>query len=65
MRHRDPNEAELHLARFFDFDEIGFRDFRYFEVYIASATDSDLVGRRALLDFEYARVVAQIPLSDL
>jgi hypothetical protein len=55
-----PNEAELHLARFFDFDEIGPRDFRYLEVYIASATDSELVGRWALLDFEYARVAARI-----
>jgi hypothetical protein len=59
-----PNDAELHLARFFDFDDIGLRDFRYLEVYIASATDSDLVGRWALLDFEYARIVACMPESD-
>jgi hypothetical protein len=52
----DPNDAILLLARFFDFDEIGFRDFRYLQVFIISATDPDLAGRWALLDFNYARL---------
>jgi hypothetical protein len=52
-----PDEATLLLARFFDFDEVGLRDFRYLEVFIAAASvDQEIVGRWALLDFEYARV---------
>lgn len=55
-------EAELLLARFFDFDEIAYRDFRYLEVLIASSTsDPDIAGRWALLDFQYARVLVSEP----
>jgi hypothetical protein len=35
-------DATLLLARFFDFDEVGLRDFRYLEVFISSAEN----GRR-------------------
>ena len=51
------DEAELRLARFFDFDQLDRRDFRYLEVLIARADgDHDLSGRWALLGFEYAKV---------
>jgi hypothetical protein len=52
-------EAELHFARFYDWEEIGYRDFRYVEVLIVSApADPSICGHWALLDFEYARVFA-------
>jgi hypothetical protein len=52
------HEAELRLARFFDFDQLACRDFRYLEVFIASsAREPDIVGRWALLDFEYAKIL--------
>lgn len=57
-------EAELLLARFFDFDQLACRDFRYLEVFIASSDcEPDLVGRWALLDFEYAQVFASEPAA--
>jgi hypothetical protein len=62
-KHIRPNEATLLLARFFDFDEVGVRDFRYLEVFIAAASDPDIVGRWALLDFEYARISVGEPLT--
>lgn len=53
-----PSEIELHLLRFFDFDEIGYRDFRYYEVAIhASSAYPDTVGRAALIEFDHARVL--------
>lgn len=60
-----PEEATLLLARFFDFNEVGQRDFRYLEVFIAAApADQDIVGRWALLDFEYARIsVGESPVK--
>jgi hypothetical protein len=58
------DEAQLLLARFFDFDELTSRDFRYLEVFIASSDrEPDIVGRWALLDFEYARVIVGQPAT--
>ena len=58
------DEAELLFARFFDFDQLTYRDFRYLEVFIASSDrEPDIVGRWALLDFEYARVFAGQPAA--
>ena len=58
------DDAELRLARFFDFDELACRDFRYLEVFIASSNrHPDIVGRWALLDFEYARVFVRQPVA--
>jgi hypothetical protein len=43
-------DGELLFARFFDFDQLACRDFRYLEVFIASsAREPDIVGRWALL----------------
>jgi hypothetical protein len=53
-----PAEVELHLIRFFDFDELGFRDWRYYEVFIhSSATYPDTVGRAALIECKHATVL--------
>ena len=49
-------EADLRMVRLFDFDVLGFRDFRYYMVRIRSAIDSSLVGRAALIDCEYVTV---------
>lgn len=57
-----PQDAELLFARFFDFDEVTYRDFRYLEVLIvSSASEPSICGHWALLDFEYARVFASQP----
>ena len=53
-----PSEVELHLLRFFDFEQLGYRDYRYFEVIIhASAVYPDIIGRAALIEFDHARVL--------
>jgi hypothetical protein len=53
-----PEEVELHLLRFFDFDELGYRDFRYFEVVIHTSTKyPEIVGRAALIEVEHAKVL--------
>jgi hypothetical protein len=58
------DEAELLFARFFDFDQLACRDFRYLEVFIASsAREADIVGRWALLDFDYAKVLVGQPAA--
>ena len=50
-------DARLRFARFFDFDVLGFRDFRYCEVVIdASVAEPDLADRWALIEFEHVRV---------
>ena len=57
-----PQDAELFFARFFDFDERTYRDFRYLEVLIvSSADDPGICDHWALLDFAYARVFASRP----
>jgi hypothetical protein len=53
-----PEEVELNLLRFFDFDKLGYRDFRYFEVVVhASAKYPDIIGRAALIEVEHAKVL--------
>jgi hypothetical protein len=59
-----PGDVELHLLRFFDFDELDFRDFRYFEVFIhSSPTHPNIVGRVALLEVKYAKVLFTKPAA--
>jgi hypothetical protein len=51
------DEATMLLARFFDFNCVGLRDFKYLQVFIAVASpDLDISGRWALFEFEYARI---------
>jgi hypothetical protein len=53
-----PEEVELQLLRFFDFDILGYREYRYFEVLIAASMKyPDIIGRAALIEVEHARVV--------
>ncbi len=53
----DDTEVDLRMVRWFDFDVLGFRDFRYYLVRIHSASDRALVGRAALIECEYTRVL--------
>ena len=59
-----PDDVELHLLRYFDFDELGFRDYRYFEVFIRSSpTYPDIVGRVALIEVHHAKVLFNKPAA--
>ena len=51
------NEVELRLLRFFDFNKLGFRDYCYYEVLIQNSAHPEIVGRVALIEVEYARVL--------
>ncbi|MBI5850619.1 MAG: hypothetical protein HZB39_06200 [Planctomycetes bacterium] len=49
-----PSEVRLEFVNFFDFGELGRRDFRYVEVFICDfPSQPHLVGRRALMAFEH------------
>lgn len=55
-----PGNVELHLVRFFDFDVLGDREYRYLEVLVhASATYPGVVGRVALIEFGHAKVMLE------
>jgi hypothetical protein len=55
-------DATMLLSRFFDWDEIAFRDFRYLQVLITSvASEADIANHWALLDFAYATVFVGNP----
>jgi hypothetical protein len=57
-----PNDAELEFVGFFDFDQLGFRNFRYYDVLIRSSlTHPEIAGRAALLDCDYAKVFYEKP----
>jgi hypothetical protein len=49
-------EVSLRFMRWFDFDELGFRDLKYFLVRVVSASRDDIVGRAALIGCEYSDV---------
>lgn len=49
-------DVSLRFVRWFDFDELGFRDLKYFLVRVASASRDDIVGRAALIECEYSDV---------
>lgn len=51
------DSTKLGLVGIFDWDEVGFRDFRYFRVTILEAGDQELVGRDALVEASDARVI--------
>jgi len=53
----EASEVELRLISLFDWDEQGFRDWRYYQVRIVKATNLDLVGRNALIEANDCRVV--------
>jgi hypothetical protein len=41
----------------FDFDDLDFRDFKYYQVRILSSRIEGVAGRAALVECEYARVL--------
>jgi len=45
------SDVDLRLISLFDWDSLGFRDFRYLRVRLCRADNTDLVGRDALIDF--------------
>lgn len=47
---------ELRLISLFDWDSLGFREFRYFRVRILKADDHDLIGRDALADTSSCKI---------
>jgi hypothetical protein len=50
-----PGEARMQFVSFFDWDELGFRDFQYVETLIVDfPAHPGLVGRYALIQFGYA-----------
>jgi hypothetical protein len=49
-------DVSLRFVRWFDFDELTFRDLRYFLVRITSAAREDVVGRAALVECEHVDV---------
>jgi hypothetical protein len=52
-----PSDVDLRLVHWFDFDELNSRDFKYYLVRIVSSPLEDLVGRAALIECAYARVL--------
>jgi hypothetical protein len=54
---RLPEKTELRLVSWFDFDELGFRDFKYLLVRVVTSTQPEIVGRAALVECEHVRVL--------
>jgi hypothetical protein len=52
-----PADVDLRFVGWFDFDELGFRDFKYYEVRVLSSRLEGVAGRAALVECEYARVL--------
>ena len=53
-----PRDVELHLLRFFDWGQTGYRDYVYLEAVVhASPTHPEVVGRAALIEFGHAKVL--------
>ena len=57
LRRVTANEVDLRLVHWFDFDELAFRDFRYYLVRAVAASREDVVGRAALIECEYTDVM--------
>ncbi len=54
------NDAELHLIDVFDWEQMGYRDFHYYQVRIENlAKHPDLNGRQALVEVHHACVFLQ------
>ncbi len=50
VQHVNSKETDFRLISFFDWDEIGYRDMRYFKVRIVGSPNKDIVGRDALVE---------------
>jgi len=53
------SSVDLRLISIFDWDSLGFRDFRYLRVRISRADNTDLIGRDALIEFADCDIVFQ------
>jgi hypothetical protein len=59
-----PNDIELDFLRYFDFDVQNYREYRYVEVSIhASVNHPEIIGRTALIEVGYTRVMFDKPDS--
>jgi len=55
-------EVELHFLDYFDWDEMGYIDFQYYQVRIAAfPSQPHLVGRDALIEHLHAKVFVDLP----
>ena len=50
-------DVDLRFVHWFDFDELSFRDFRYYLVRVDSAAHREIVGRAALIECEHCIVL--------
>lgn len=58
VNHVRASEVDLRFIEYFDWDQLGPREFQYYRVRIQSfATHPHLIGRDALLETRYARVL--------
>jgi hypothetical protein len=48
--------TDIRLISFFDWDEIGFRDMRYFRVRIVTCPNKEIEGRDALIEADSCNV---------
>ena len=48
---------DMRLITILDFDQLGFRDFKYFRVRILRSSDKDIEGRDGLIEAEYCKVL--------
>jgi hypothetical protein len=55
VKYISSEEAKLCLIDFFDYDQLGFKDFRYCRVKIVASNNPDLVGRVALVEPEHVK----------
>jgi hypothetical protein len=59
-----PAEVDLRFAHFFDWDELGWRDFEFYRVEIAGfPSQPHLVGRLALIAPQYVEVIFDSSIS--
>ncbi|HSF15220.1 MAG TPA: hypothetical protein VLK65_06675 [Vicinamibacteria bacterium] len=57
-----PDIADLRFIDFFDFEESGYLDFKYYRVRVQSSLrNAAPVGHHALLEVSYAKVLAEPP----
>lgn len=55
VRQIGPGDARMQFVRFFDWDQLGYRDLQYVETLMVDVSaHPELVGRYALIEFSYA-----------
>ena len=61
IKHVESKAVDLRLISFFDWENLGFRELRYFRVRIVNANDPDLIDRDALAEVSDCRVEYEEP----